>query len=271
MHHHHHHPDALLFLLLTVLPALVLLAYLVAAYRSGWSLWRSLLFATGIGLIMLAGSPPIAHWAHEDLRGHMAQHLLLGMLAPLGLVLGAPVTLMLRVLPQRGGRWVAQVLRLGVVRVLSHPAVAAVLDVGAMFVLYLTPLYVLSLTSPALHLWLHLHFLVAGCLFTWSIAGPDPAPHRPGPVTRLVVLVVAFGAHALLGKIMYGYHYPRGTAAPIEEIEAAAQWMYYGGDLAEILLAIAFFAAWFRNRDRGFRTSSTPVRSGLAGSPGTSA
>ena len=64
--------------------------------------------------------------------------------------------------------------------------------------------------------------------------------------SRLAVLFLATATHATLGKLMYAYGWPRGTPHTLAEIEAAAQWMYYGGDLAEILLAIAFFFLWFR-------------------------
>ncbi|MBB4908609.1 cytochrome c oxidase assembly protein [Actinophytocola algeriensis] len=56
---------------------------------------------------------------------------------------------------------------------------------------------------------MHLHFLVAGYLFAWLIAGPDPAPHRPGVPARLVLLGVAIAVHATLAQLMYA-----GIAAP---------------------------------------------------------
>nr|WP_312457091.1 hypothetical protein [Pseudescherichia sp.] len=62
------------------------------------------------------------------------------------------------------------------------------------------------------------------------------------------MIFLATAAHAILGKLMYGYGYPQGTSASLEEIQAAAQWMYYGGDLAEFLIIVGFFAAWFRQR-----------------------
>ena len=63
---------------------------------------------------------------------------------------------------------------------------------------------------------------------------------------RLAVLFVATAAHAVLGKLMYAYGFPRDAGHDLTEIEAAAQLMYYGGDFAELLLALVFFAAWFR-------------------------
>lgn len=213
-----------------------------------WSSGRTLSFVLGIGLLALAVYPPLAHFAHHDLRGHMLRHLLLGMFAPLALVLGAPGTLLLRALPARSARALVRFLASRPVRILIHPVSALLFNIGGMYVLYLTPLFAATLGSHALHVFVHVHFVVAGYLFTWAIAGPDPAPHRPGLRLRLAVLLVATGAHAALAKFMYGYGWPRGTGHSLEELRAAAQWMYYGGDLAELLLIVAFFALWFHRR-----------------------
>lgn len=247
------------FWLLTVLPLAVLAVYLAACRAANrartqphgappWSPWRTVSFSTGVALLAAAGLPPMMAWGHHDLRGHMVQHLLLGMYAPLFLALGAPMTLLLRTAPAGLSRAVVVLLGTRPARLLVHPATAAVLDMGGMYVLYLTPVYAWSAASPAGHLFVHVHFAIAGYLFAWSIAGPDPARHRPGLRTRLAVLFLASAAHAVLGKIMYGHGFPRGTAASAHELEAAAQWMYYGGDVAALLLTAAFFAAWFRVR-----------------------
>ena len=257
MMHGGHHADAglslALILLFVVVPGVVLAFYLAGAFRErtkeGWSWWRIVSFSSGIFLVIAAVVPPVSDWAHQDMRGHMAQHLLLGMFAPLALALGAPGTLLLRNVSATAGRAIVSFLSTIPLRVLTHPITAALLDIGGMYLLYLTPLYVLTQDHPSLHIFLHVHFLVSGYLFTWSIAGPDPAPHRPGMPMRLAVVFLATAAHAILGKIMYGYGYPRGTGADPLELQAAAQWMYYGGDLAEFLLIIAFFAMWFGRRN----------------------
>lgn len=246
----------------------LLVAYVGGAYMQrrtvgGWSLWRVGAFTVGLGLLAVAVSPSVMRMAHHDLRFHMVQHLLIGMLAPLGLVLAAPMTLALRTLSVPAARRVTGVLRSGPIRVFSHPVTALVLNVGGMYLLYLTPLYAVTLTTPPLHYLVHVHFLGAGYLFTWAIlAGPDPAPHPSSMSVRLTVLFLSMGAHATLGKLMYGYLWPRGTPHGPDEIRAAAQLMYYGGDAAELLLAVALFAMWYRmgarrRRDWGFwRTSS---------------
>jgi len=190
---------------------------------------------------------PLGEWQH-GLRGHMVQHLLLGMFAPLALVMGAPATLLLRSVSARVGRFVVDLLNRKPVAVLTHPVTALLLDIGGMYVLYLTPLFAISMNNGPVHVLVHVHFVISGYLFAWAIAGPDPAPHRPGMPFRLAILFIATAAHASLGKIMYGYGFPRGVGASATELESAAQWMYYGGDVAELLLIVAFFATWFRGR-----------------------
>ena len=236
-----------------VVIAVLALAYLAAAVRagSGWHRGRTAAWLFGCAAAAVALSPLLAG---HDPRTHMARHLLLGMVAPLGLVLAAPVTLLLRVTAPATGRRIGRVLRARPVHVLGHPATAALLTVGGLYVVMLTPLGEAADANPLLHNALLLHYLAAGYLFTWSIAGPDPAPRRPGMSTRVVVLVLAVAAHSVLAKVLYA-RAPGGPDA--EAARAAAQLMYYGGDLAELALAAALFATWYRRRAT---TSSGQVR-----------
>jgi putative membrane protein len=83
-----------------------------------------------------------------------------------------------------------------------------------------------------------IHFVLSGGLFAWVVAGPDPAPHRPSVPMRLVVLGVAIAAHATLSQLLYAgvwVQIPSGVA----DRQAGATIMYYGGDVAELLLAFA--------------------------------
>lgn len=241
------------------LPALVLLValavYLVAASRQSWSRgnwspWRTVSFALGLVLIGAVLLPPISREAHSDLRYHMTQHLLIGMFAPIGLAMGAPVTLLLRSVPVTTARRMAAVLRSRPIHVLSHPMTALALNIGGMYVLYLTPAFAVSMSSQPIHWLIMAHFLAAGYLYSWAITGPDPAPGRPGLPLRLCVLIAGIAAHAYLAKAMYAHLWPRGTGLSETEIRESAQLMYYAGDLAELLLAIALFASWYQHRHR---------------------
>lgn len=243
----------------SLLPAFALAAalalYLGAATRQrssrrGWSRWRTATFVAGLLMLLLALSPPAAAFAHHDLRGHMLQHIAVGMIAPIALVLGAPLTLALRTLPLPAARSLSVVLRSPAFHALSHPLTALLLNSGGMALLYLTPLYYLAQANQALHSLVLLHFLLAGYLFAWVIAGPDPAPRRPGMGVRLGVLFLSAAAHAILSKLLYIQLLPAGAAHSADDIGAAAQLMYYGGDVAELLLAVALFAGWYQRSGR---------------------
>lgn len=252
MEFHQHASHNILGELVIIGSALSVLAVYLAAFYSQrvrgrtLSTWRAASFTVGILILCLALIPAMAEFAHRDLRGHMIQHLMLGMVAPLGLVFAAPITLALKTLPATVGRKIVAFLQSRPVWFVSHPITALFLNVGGMYLLYLTPLYATTLLSPQLHILVHIHFIIAGCLFTWAIAGPDPGPHRPPPAFRLLVLFVSMAAHAILAKLMYAHGWPRGTGHDLEEIQQAAKLMYYGGDLTEVVLVAALFTAWLQ-------------------------
>lgn len=222
--------------------------YLLRRKDRTWKASRILFFMSGTVLLLMAFSPPLTVYAHHSLQGHMIQHLLIGMLAPLGLVLGAPLTLALQVWPSSRGRRLSAFLSCRPIHFLGHPVTALLLNIGGMYLLYLTPLFAMMKQELWLHYVVHFHFLAAGYLFTWSVAGPDPAPNRPNFRLRLLVLFISMATHAYLSKLMYVYSFPRFTSFNKEAIQEAALWMYYGGDLAEVLLAIVFFTYWYRRR-----------------------
>ncbi|OLT54332.1 cytochrome c oxidase assembly protein [Cellulosimicrobium sp. CUA-896] len=202
-------PDVVGWLVPVVVLAVLVGAYLALAARREratgrrWGRGRTASWVAGATLLALAVSPPVATLAHGDARGHMVQHLLLGMYAPLGLVLAAPVTLLLGACSTAGRRRVTAVLGSVPVRVLTHPVVAGVVDMGGLYALYLTGLYAASTASTPLHVLVGAHFVLAGTSFTWAVAGRDPAPHRAGLRVRVGALVLAAGAHAYLAKLLY--------------------------------------------------------------------
>jgi putative copper resistance protein D len=82
---------------------------------------------------------------------------------------------------------------------LAHPVVAWALFGGTLFVLYFSPLFELSLRNPWVHQALHLHFLLAGCLFAWVAFGVDALPRRLPHPARLLFVLLAVPFHAFLG------------------------------------------------------------------------
>jgi len=231
---------------------LVLLAVGAAGYawlsvrehdRRGWPVSRTLMLLVGTGLLGVALSPGFDRYADRDFGGHMAQHLLLGMVAPLAIVLSAPVTLLLRQLPHRHARRLGRLLHGRVVRLLSHPVPALLLSSGGLVVLYFTPLFAVTERDPLAHAAVHGHVLAAGLLFAWAIAGPDPAPGRASVRVRLVVLGAAIAIHSAVAQLIYAGVLVQ-VREPVAEMRAAGSLMYFGGDIAELMLAVALLATW---------------------------
>jgi len=214
---------------------------------AGWPAGRTVRWVTGVVVAVAGIVGPLLLPVPPDLPLHVAGHLLVGMVAPLLLVTAAPVTLALRVLPRRRARVLARLLRSRPVAVLTHPVVATVVDVGGLWLLYRTDLH--ASLSPSL---MHLHMLLAGYLFAFSLVGRDPAPHRPVLAVRAGVLVAAVAAHDVLAKQLYA-----------AQAETAGLLLYYGAAPMHLALFVLLGREWFavreRERTRAQRTSAATV------------
>jgi putative membrane protein len=242
------------------------LASVLAEHRRGrdWPWMRTLCWMLGCATALLALLGPLATSVFSGFVGHMAAHVLMGMVAPLLLVLGAPITLALRTLDLLTARRLSRILRSTPARVFTMPEVAATINLGSMAVFYLTPLHAIA-QVPVFHLVLMGHFLLTGTLFTASLVSIDPNPHRAPIRTRLIVLVLALAAHGVLAKLMYASPLP---GIPAAEVEAGAQLMYYAGDIVDLALMALVLGEWYRVSGRRLarrpRMSAETVERGAA-------
>lgn len=246
-HIHHGSEQAYdLFLLFPFLAAIII--YLLAAsltscrYRK-WPLSRTIFWILGILCTALVFVGPIANRAHSDFTVHMLGHLFLGMLAPLLIVLAAPMTLVLRALNVKQARLLTRALKSRPVRIVSDPIMTSLLNVGGLWILYTTNLYAMMHDSFLLYFVIHVHVFLAGYLFTISIIYIDPTPHRSSYLYRAIVLIIALAAHGMLSKYIYA-HPPAGV--PEVQAEIGGMLMYYGGDLIDLFLIFLLCLQWFR-------------------------
>ncbi|WP_411720639.1 cytochrome c oxidase assembly protein [Mycetocola sp.] len=223
--------------------------YVFAALRSGargrWPRHRILLWIAGCLVTALSVQAVIAN--HDDFAMHALAHVGLGMLAPVLLMLSAPVTLALRSLSAVPARRLARLLRSRPVRFLTHPIPAAVLNVGGLWLLYAGGLYPSIHTNGLLFVVVHVHVFVTGYLFSASIAGVDPNPHRARFPTRAIVLCAVMASHSILSKYLYA-NPPADTSAA--SAEAGSMIMYYGGDAVSVVLVVLLCAGWYREVGR---------------------
>ncbi|MFI0407273.1 cytochrome c oxidase assembly protein [Actinomadura sp. 3N508] len=211
----------LLFVVLVVALGGLYLAAVVRLRRRGdsWPLGRTVAWLIGLVTIVAVTETGVAKYAPILFSVHMAQHMVLNMLAPIFLVLGAPVTLALRALKparvrgDRGPReWLTAMLHSRYTAVIAHPAVATFIFIVSTFALYFTPLFESAMRNHLGHMAMSLHFLLAGSLFFWVLLGVDPAPKKLPYPGRLLLLFVTMPFHAFFGIALMNLGEPLARA-----------------------------------------------------------
>lgn len=197
-------PDGAFLGLLIFITALYIRGVVILAKRGDkWPVGRTISFALAVAATDFATSGGLGAYAHFAFSYHMVAHMILGMVAPIGFVLSAPITLALRTLPigrtpdERGirGNLIA-LLHSRYFRIVSNPVVALAIFDGSLFLLYMTPLFGELMQSHFGHLFMNVHFLLAGALFFHVIVGIDPSPKRIPYIVRIIVLFAAMSIHA---------------------------------------------------------------------------
>lgn len=223
-----------------------------------WPIGRTLAFCVGgIGSAAIALLSSVGTYDTVLISMHMVQHMLLSMIVPMFLALGAPVTLALRVLPKGGRRVLTAVLHSWPVKVLSFPVVAFALYVANPFVLYFTPLYQLTLESGFWHNFMHLHFVVTSSLFYWPLVGVDPIPNRVAYPLRVLLFFLTLPFHAFLGVTIMSSHqliaeewylsFQRAwPPSPLEDQAIAGGLLWGSGDSIALIVIAVLFVQWYR-------------------------
>jgi cytochrome c oxidase assembly factor CtaG len=230
-----------------------------------WPVRRSVAFlGGGLGSLVLATMSGIGAYDTVLFSVHVVQHMILTMVTPLFLALGAPVTLALRTLRRRPRAALLSVLHSRLARVLTFAPLALALFIVTPFVLYYSPLYEVTLRSGLWHAFLHLHFVVIGSLLMWPLVGVDPVPGRLAYPFRLLVMFLMLPFHAILGiSIMsatvliaedwYLAFQRAWPPSPLEDQYLAGGIMWGSGDITAVLMLVALFVQWFAHSQREAR------------------
>jgi cytochrome c oxidase assembly factor CtaG len=265
-------------------------AYLIAVRRVNGThprvpipRWRVLAWLAGLAAILVALVSAVDVYAETFLTVHMVQHLLLAMVAPPLLALGAPITLLLRIAtPRVRQRVVLPVLHSGVVRLIVSPLVAWPLFAIVMWLTHFSPLYNAALEDRNLHVAEHAVYLAAGLLFWWPVVAADPIPRRMGYGARLAYVGLQMPVNAAVGLAIYfapSVLYPHyatiqrswgPNALTDQQIGGVLMWGV--GDLLLLAVVPALIAAWMRaDARRSVRSDARLLASLAAESAGRAA
>jgi putative copper resistance protein D len=226
-----------------------------------WPGGRTAAFLGGLAVILVATESGVAAYDQILFSLHIVQHILLGMVAPLLLVLGAPVTLALQASSRSSQRRILRVVHSAPVRVLTHPLTAWLLFGTSIVTLYFTSLYELSLRNEWFHLWTHAYFVLAGCLFLAHVVGLDPIPHAMGYGARLLYVVVLLPFHTFVGVALltmntviasgwYTHVERRWGASPLADQRTGAGLLWVSGELFGLLCIGIVVYQWMSAEER---------------------
>ena len=226
-----------------------------------WPARRIAFWFAGLAVVFVGVSSSLGVYDRALFSVPAIQHMVLQMIAPVGLVLGAPTSLALRTLPVVWRRRLLRILHSRWGRFVSHPAIAFALFAITQFAFYYTAIYRWSLTNVWVHDVMHLHFVAAGFLFYWALLGIDPTPHRVRFSFKMLLVVGMGPVHILLGvpimmskSLFAADHYLSlmrdwgPSALEDQHIGGAILWGF--GDVSAIALIGAFVVQWFRSDER---------------------
>ena len=278
------HPQPLPVEPLACLLALLLYGAAVLRLRrrgDPWPIGRTVAWAAGVLSVAAVTCTGINGYGMALFSVHMVQHMVLSMLSPVLLLLGAPTTLALRALPTAGrGRTgprelLTAFLHSRFAAVISSPLFTLPLFIASLYGLYFTPLFDWAMRTWPGHEWMLAHFLATGLLFFWPIMGIDPAPRRPTHLMRMLELFIGMPFHAFFGiavmmssGLIVGYyaHPPAGWhISPLGDQTTGGGIAWAFSEVPTLLVLLALLAQWFRSDTRtAARTDRQAVRDGDA-------
>jgi putative membrane protein len=254
-------PDLLIVVVIAAAAGYALGIRRLARRGRAWPRGRSVSFAAGLAVVIVATQSGLAAYDRVLFSLHVVQHLLLGMVAALLLVLGAPVTLALQASGRAGQRRLLRVLHSRPAAVLTHPVTAWLLFGGTLAVLYFTALYELSLRNNWVHAAVHAHFLLVGFLFMAHVVAVDPIPGALGFGARLLFVLVALPFHAFLGVAIlasdevlaagwYDAVVRTWGASALSDQRTGAGLLWAAGEIFGLVAALVVLRRWMTHEAR---------------------
>lgn len=244
--------------------ALAVIAVLVAVgywyLRADWQLasrgrqWprqRTICFLAGLVAVDLALQSPVASFTASYFEAHVIQHLLLMVVAPPLLALGAPSTLLLQTSSRRvKSAWLG-VLRSKPFAALTFPVVVWALYFGVMFAFFLSSLINDAMRDMALMDAWNILFLFGATLYWWPLVGLDPIVHwRMGYGARMVNVLIGAPPEVILGLAILSARQPIASMYSLSSTHAGGGLLWVATEFATVIGFIPIFWQWMRSDER---------------------
>lgn len=236
-----------------------------------WPVGRTVAFVAGVLSVALMMCTKLNDYGMVMFSVHMVQHMVISMVSPILLLLGAPITLALRALPPAGrGRkgpreLLLMLLHSRYMRIITHPAFTIPLFIASLYALYFTPLFDTLMGSQAGHIGMMVHFLAVGLVFFWPIMGVDPGPHRPGYLMRMLELFAGMPFHAFFGialmmassPMVETFKNPPASLGidALSDQNAAGGIAWAFSEVPSVLVLLALLFQWYASEERRARRS----------------
>lgn len=256
----------ILFMVMCVVGTVVYLWGVRVLHSRGdrWPVGRTVSWLLGWLTVAITTSSGIGPYSSASFSVHMALHMSLNMLGPLLLVLGGPITLLLRATTAHRKNefsgpheWITAALHSGFARRMFNPLYALIAFVGSYYIIYLTPFFGWAMRYHWAHQAMTVHYLFIGYIFYALVIGVD-APPRPLPhLAKLGLVLAAMPFHAFFGVIVMTskdllagtyYHYIDipwiGSLANDQFVAGGIAWS--AGELPLIVVVLALVTQWSR-------------------------
>ncbi|MFI7594211.1 cytochrome c oxidase assembly protein [Micromonospora sp. NPDC049359] len=229
-----------------------------------WPVARTVFFlGPGLGGIALVTVSGLHAYDTALLSVHMVQHMVLSMVSPIFLALGAPMTLALRTLPVGPRKRLLAIVHSRIARVYSFPLVAFAIFVVNPFALYFSDLYRFTLEHAWAHELVHAHFIMTGCVFFWPLLGLDPLPGRWPYPARALLMLLSVPFHTVLGltimqstTLFGGDWYPSlnlSWSDPKADQVVAGGILWAGGEFVSVTMLAVLVVQWVKQSEREAR------------------
>ncbi len=257
-------------------PLVLLVALLTAGYVSAmrrvarahprrlWPRRHTAAFLAGLAVAVVATCSSVGVYDMSLFSVHMAQHLMLIMVAPPLLAAGRPITLLLHSVRNPWHHRAIRVLRSPAASVLFSPPVALVVYTVTIVATHLSGLMDRVMNNVWLGQGEHLLYLAAGYLFFVLVFGDEPIRWRLSMPGRLMLVVVAMAVDTFVGLVLLQTVHPIAMmahpgwgASALTDTHTGGAIMWFFGDGVMVVLIVLLFRSWVRRPEYARRQSGS--------------